>query len=78
MTNQARHDLNEFSLPLTPNQRRVAMECLGQLYRQGPVEDGDLISKWYRTWLWKNGFVRRFEGFNTLTEKGRKAIEGGL
>lgn len=79
MTDQPKQrDVSEFDVQLSGPQRREAMECLGQIYTHGPVWDGDLISKWHRTWLVRQGFVMQKEGFNIITEKGRIAIEGIL
>jgi len=67
--------MSEMDRQIDGTQRRVAMEQLAQIYTHGPVEDGDLIGKWYRTWLVQRGYVRRFEGFNVITPKGREVME---
>lgn len=40
------------------------------LLAKGITTDGDLISKSYRTTMWKLGMVGRLEGWNFITTKG--------
>ena len=32
--------------------------------------DGNLISKYHRDWLFKNGYIQRRDGWNWITSKG--------
>ena len=43
---------------------------LWQLFRNGPTWDGDLVSKEARTWLKKNGYTDKEDGWNFLTGPG--------
>lgn len=54
-------------------------EVLMQLFVQGPVWDGDLISKGDRDDLVDAGLCGRWEGWNFLNEAGVKAgVSGGF
>lgn len=44
--------------------------ALGQLFLQGPVWDGNLVSKAGRDELFDHNFVDRDEGWNWLTPEG--------
>ena len=43
---------------------------LEQLFNEGPVWDGDLVSKQGRNELYSSGFVDRLDGWNWLTRAG--------
>lgn len=43
---------------------------LWQMFRDGPVWDGNLIGKAARSWLVENGLAERASGFNFLTGAG--------
>ncbi len=45
-------------------------ETLWHLFKNGPIWDGDLISKEARSWLVAEGLADRSEGFNFLTAAG--------
>ena len=59
------------------------LKCRGaleQLYMDGPVDDGDIVSKAQRDWLIKNGYAERVifkqsDGFTACTYKGRDALK---
>ena len=48
----------------------MAIEVLGQLFVQGPVWDGNLVSKTGRDILVERGLASREEGWNFLTNAG--------
>ena len=45
-------------------------EAMWQLFLNGPTQDGDLISKDARNYLYKAGYVARYDGLNFLTMDG--------
>lgn len=45
-------------------------EALWQMFRDGPIWDGNLICKKSRTWLVKHGLADRTAGFSFLTAAG--------
>lgn len=45
-------------------------ETLWHFFRDGPIWDGDLISKEARSWLVSEGLADRADGFNFLTAAG--------
>jgi hypothetical protein len=45
------------------------------MYKNGPVWDGDVISKRQRDELVKQGLCWRYNGYNMITLKGKRLIE---
>jgi hypothetical protein len=45
-------------------------EALWQMFKDGPVWDGNLVCKTSRKWLIQNGFAQQSSGFNFLTSHG--------
>lgn len=45
-------------------------EALWQMFKDGPIWDGDLVSKDARNWLVLNDMAARASGFNFLTADG--------
>ena len=44
--------------------------ALWQMFKDGPIWDGDLVCKTSRKWLRQNGFADQSSGFNFLTAAG--------
>ena len=54
-------------------------EALSQMFKDGPIWDGNLVCKTSRRWLVKNGFASQTEGFNFLSISGvEMAVSIGL
>ena len=45
-------------------------EAMWQMFKDGPIWDGDLVSKEARNWLVLNDMADRAAGFNFLTVDG--------
>ena len=45
-------------------------EALWQMFRNGPIWDGNLVCKTSRTWLKGQGYADQSSGFNFLTTAG--------
>jgi len=45
-------------------------EALWQMFKNGPIWDGDLVCKTSRKWLVDQGMADRAAGFNFLTAAG--------
>ena len=45
-------------------------EALWQMFKDGPVWDGNLVDKESRSWLVGNGFAFKAAGYNALTPSG--------
>lgn len=64
------------SLKTPPALSGFAVECLGQLFTNGPTWDGNIVSKTGRGELIAAGLAFRTNGFASLTEEGlRLAVE---
>jgi len=44
--------------------------ALWQMFKNGPIWDGDLVCKTSRKWLVENGMAEKSSGFNFLTADG--------
>lgn len=44
--------------------------ALWQMFKNGPIWDGNLVDKTARSWLVSNGYADRESGFNFLTGAG--------
>lgn len=49
------------------------IECLGQLFVNGPTWDGNICTKAGRGELFETGLASRVNGFSFLTEEGVRA-----
>jgi len=45
-------------------------EALWQMFKDGPIWDGDLVDKTARKWLKANGYADQSSGYNFLTAAG--------
>lgn len=45
-------------------------EALWQMFKDGPIWDGNLVCKTSRKWLVQNGLADQSSGFNFLTASG--------
>lgn len=45
-------------------------EALWQMFRDGPIWDGNLVDKEARRWLIQSGYAEQSSGFNFLTAQG--------
>ncbi len=45
-------------------------EALWQMFKDGPIFDGDLVDKEARKWLVQNRYAEQSSGFNFLTAQG--------
>ena len=45
-------------------------EALWQMFKDGPIWDGDLICKTSRKWLKEQGYAEQTSGYNFLTALG--------
>lgn len=57
-------------MTLTPAMPSSVHEALWQMFKDGPIWDGDLVSKTARDWLVLNAMAARASGFNFLTDDG--------
>lgn len=49
---------------------RGVHEALWQMFKDGPIWDGNLVDKEARKWLKTQGYAERSSGFNFLTAMG--------
>ncbi len=54
----------------TPDMPNGVHEALWQMFKDGPIWDGDLVDKQSRKWLVQNGYAEQSSGFNFLTAQG--------
>jgi hypothetical protein len=55
---------------LQPDMPSGVHEALWQMFRNGPIWDGDLVCKTSRKWLVEQGMADKASGFNFLTAAG--------
>ena len=52
------------------NMPRGVHEALWQMFKDGPIWDGNLVCKTSRKWLKEHGYCDQSSGFNFLTSVG--------
>lgn len=55
---------------MTPDIPSSVHEAMWQMFKDGPIWDGNLVSKAARDWLVLNDMAARASGFNFLTADG--------